>query len=53
MSDHIKTKADKGQSDPEAAPVYIEPGDYIPIEIRKELKLGEFADDEQTSVDEG
>ena len=53
MSDHIKTKADKAKSDPEAAPVYIEPGDYIPKEIREKLKLGEFADDEQIPNDEG
>ena len=26
---------------------YIEPTDYIPEEIRKELKLGEFAEEEE------
>lgn len=26
---------------------YTEPSDYIPKEIRKELKLGEFAEDEK------
>jgi len=26
---------------------YTEPSDYIPKDIRKELKLGEFAEEEQ------
>ena len=27
---------------------YVEPNDYIPEDILKELKLGEFAEDENT-----
>lgn len=27
---------------------YTEPADYIPKDVRKELKLGEFAEEEKT-----
>lgn len=30
---------------------FTEPDDYIPKEIRKELKLGEFAEDEKEKED--
>ena len=39
-----KSKIDK--------PVYVEPSDYFPKEIRKKLKLGEYADQAEQEADE-
>ena len=32
--------------------VYVEPADYFPLEIRKEFKLGEYAESEETEKTE-
>ncbi|MBO4413572.1 MAG: hypothetical protein J5830_02580 [Clostridia bacterium] len=29
--------------------IYVEPADYFPKEIRKEFKLGEYAEEEETA----
>ena len=46
MSDHNRVTETKenAQKQCKAAPVYIEPDDYFPAEIREKVKIGEFND---------